>query len=99
MYYSCEKTTTYNNIRIFCESAKPAVFFFKSSRVRINLTRIRLITAHVTLAHATLNNRETARFWKKKANYSDRLASSSRNYNIEKNIKSRIFADKANKKG
>jgi hypothetical protein len=98
MRYLYKKTATYNNIRILCDNAKPIFHLSKTPRVRINPTRIRLIIAHVTLAHATLNSKETARLKKKRASYSDRLASSSRSHNIEKNIKNRVFAGKADKK-
>jgi hypothetical protein len=66
MCYSCEKTATYNNIRVFYKNAKPAFHLSKSPRARIDFIRIRLITAHVTLAHATFNSRETAKFGGKK---------------------------------
>jgi hypothetical protein len=99
MRYSCEKITTYNNVKVFCESVKPALYLFKSPRVKINLTRIRLVIAHVTLTHAIFSNRETARLWKRRASYNDRLASSSKSHNIEKNVRNRIFAGKVNKKG
>jgi hypothetical protein len=99
MRYSCKKTATYKNVKMLCGSTKPTFHLSKTPRARIDLTRIRLIIAHATLAHATFSNRETARLGKKKANYSDRLVSSSRNYNVEKNVRSRVFAGKINKKG
>jgi hypothetical protein len=80
------------------DSIKPAFYFFKIPRARIGLTRIRLVIAHVTLAHTTFNSRGTARLKKKRASYSDRLASSLRSHSIEKNVKNRVFAGKANKK-
>jgi hypothetical protein len=80
------------------DSVKPAFYLFKTPRARIGLTRIYLITAHVTLAHATLNNRRLARLKKRRTSYSDRLASSLKNHNIEKNMRSRVFAGKADKK-
>jgi hypothetical protein len=61
MRYSCEKTTTYNNVKMFYGNVKSIFHFFKIPRVRKYLTRIRLIAAHVTLTHAILSNRETAR--------------------------------------
>jgi hypothetical protein len=84
MRYLCEKTATYNNIRILCGSAKPTFYLFKIPRVRKHLTRIYLIIAHVTLAHTTLSSKETARLKKKRASYGDRLASSLRNHNIKR---------------
>jgi hypothetical protein len=98
MRYLCEKTAIYNNVRVFCGSAKPTFYLFKIQRVRIDFTRIRLVIAHVTLAHATFSSRETARFKKKRASCNDRLASSSRNHNVEKNVKNRVFASETNKK-
>jgi uncharacterized C2H2 Zn-finger protein len=83
---------------MLCDSVKPALYFFKIPRARIGFTRIRLIIAHVTLAHATLNNRGTARLKKRKASYSDRLASSLKSYSIEENVRSKIFASEINKK-
>jgi hypothetical protein len=97
MRYSCEKTVIYKNVKILCGSAKPTLHFFKIPRARIYLTRIRLIAAHVTLTHATLNSKGTARLRKRKASYSDRLVSSSRSYSIEKNIRNKIFAGEVNK--
>jgi hypothetical protein len=99
MRYLYKKTATYKNIKMLYDSAKPTFHLSKISRARIDPTRIRLITAHATLAHTTLNNRETARLKKKRASYSDQLVSSSRSHSIEKNIKNRVFADKTNKKG
>jgi hypothetical protein len=99
MRYSCEKTATYNNIKMLCGSAKPILHLFKIPRVRIDLTRIRLIAAHATLAHAIFNNRETVRLGKRRANYSDRLASNLKSHNIEESVRSRIFANKVGKKG
>jgi hypothetical protein len=98
MRYSCKKTATYKNIKMLCGNAKPTFYFFKIPRARIDPTKIRLITAHVTLAHATLNNKGTTRLKKRKTSYNDRLASSSKSYNIEKNVRSRVFANKADKK-
>jgi hypothetical protein len=98
MRYSYKKTATYKNARVFCDNAKPILYFSKIPRAKIHFTRIRLVTAHATLAHTTLNNRRTARFKKKRASYSDRLASSSKSHNIEKNVRSRVFAGKVNKK-
>jgi hypothetical protein len=83
---------------VLCDSTKPAFYLFKILRVRIGLTRIRLVAAHVTLAYATFNNKGTARLRKRRASYSDRLASSLKNHSIEENIKSRVFAGKVNKK-
>ena len=60
--------------------------------------RICLIIAHVTLVYAIFNNKKTAKLKKRKASYSDRLVSSLRNYNVEKNVRNRVFAGKANKK-
>jgi uncharacterized C2H2 Zn-finger protein len=99
MRYLCEKTVTYKNVRVLYGSAKSIFYLFKIPRVRIYPTRIRLIVAHVTLAHATLINRGTARLKKRKASYSDRLASSSRSYNIEESMRNKIFAGKINEKG
>jgi hypothetical protein len=99
MRYLCEKTVIYKNIKMLCGNAKPIFHFFKIPRARIYPTRIRLIAAHATLAHTTFSNKETARFRKRRASYSDRLASNSRNHNIEKNIRNRVFAGEANKKG
>jgi hypothetical protein len=98
MRYSYKKTTTYNNIKVFYGNIKPIFYLSKTSRARINLTRIRLIITHATLAHATFNSKKTARLKKKKASYNDRLISSLRNYNVEKSVKNRIFAGKTNKK-
>jgi hypothetical protein len=98
MRYLYKKIVTYKNVRMFCGSAKPTFHLFKTPRVRIYLTRIRLIAAHATLTHTTLSNRGTAKLRERRASYSDRLASSSRNHNIEKSIKSKVFAGKANKK-
>jgi hypothetical protein len=84
---------------VLCGNVKPILYLFKIPRARIYPTRIRLIAAHVTLTHATFSNREMARFGKKRASYNDRLVSSSRSHSIEKNIKSRVFAGKANKEG
>jgi hypothetical protein len=99
MRYSYKKTAIYKNVKVLYGSIKPTFHFFKIPRVRIYFTRIRLIAAHATLTHATLNNKKTARLKKKRASYSDRLASSSKSHNIEKNVRNRIFAGKANKKG
>jgi hypothetical protein len=99
MRYLYEKTAIYKNIKIFCGNAKPILYFFKIPRVRIYSTRIRLVAAHVTLIHATLNNRGTARLEKRKASYSDRLTSSSRSHNVEKSMRNKIFANKINEKG
>jgi hypothetical protein len=99
MRYSCKKTAIYKNTKILCGNAKSTFYLSKTPRARIYLTRIRLVTAHATLIHATLSNRETARFKKRRANYSDRLASSSKSHNIKKSMKSRVFAGEANKKG
>jgi hypothetical protein len=98
MRYLCKKIAIYNNVRMFCESVKSAFYLFKIPRVKIDFTRIRLIIAHVTLAHAIFNNSGTARLKKRRANYSDRLTSSSRSHSIEKSIKSRVFAGKINEK-
>jgi hypothetical protein len=99
MRCSCKKTIIYKNIRMLCGNAKPTFHLFKIPRVKIYPTRIRLIAAHATLAYATLNNKRTARLKKRKASYSDRLASNSKSHSIEKNVKSRVFAGKANKEG
>jgi hypothetical protein len=96
MRYLYKKTATYKNIKMLGGSAKPTFHLFKTPRVRIDPTRIRLIATHATLIHATFSNRGTARLKKKKANYSDRLASNSRSHNIEENIKNRVFAGEAN---
>jgi hypothetical protein len=98
MRYSCKKTATYNNIKIFCGNAKSTFHLFKTPRAKKYLTRIRLIITHVTLTHTTLSNRETARLRKRKASYGDRLASSLESYNVEKSVKSKVFAGKVNKK-
>jgi hypothetical protein len=98
MRYLCEKTAIYNNIKIFCSNVKSTFYLFKILRVRKYLTRIRLIITHATLTHATFNNRKTVRLKEKRTSYGDRLASNLENYNIEKNMKSRIFASKINKK-
>jgi hypothetical protein len=97
MRYLCEKTATYNNTKILCGNAKLILYFSKIPRVKKYFTRIRLITAHVTLTHAILSNEETVRLKKKRASYGDRLASSLESHNVEKNIKSRIFASEINK--
>jgi hypothetical protein len=99
MRYSYKKTATYKNAKMLGGSTKPTLHLSKTPRAKIDSTRIRLIIAHATLAHATLNNRRTARLRKRKANYSDRLASNSRSHNIKKNVKSKVFADETNKKG
>jgi hypothetical protein len=83
---------------VLCDNIKPAFYLFKIPRARIGFTRIRLVIAHATLVHATLNNRKTARLRERKASYNDRLVSSLRNYNIEKNVRNKIFAGKINKK-
>jgi hypothetical protein len=98
MRYSYKKTAIYKNVRMLYDNTKPTLYLFKTPRVKIYSTRIRLIAAHVTLAHATLSNKETARFRKRKTNCNDRLASSSRSYNIEENMRSKVFAGKINKK-
>jgi hypothetical protein len=95
----CEKIATYNNISMLCGSIKPTFHFFKIPRVRIYLTRIRLVVAHVTLIYAILSNRGTARLWERRASCDDRLASSLRNYNVEENVRNRVFAGEVNKKG
>jgi hypothetical protein len=84
MRYLYEKTAIYNNIKMFCGSAKPTFYFFKTPRARKYSTRIRLVITHVTLAHAIFNNRETARLRKKKASYGDRLASNLRNHSVKR---------------
>jgi hypothetical protein len=61
MRYLCEKIATYKNVKVFCGSAKPILYLFKTPRVRIYPTRIYLVAAHATLAHAILNSRGTAR--------------------------------------
>jgi hypothetical protein len=99
MRYSCKKTVTYKNAKVLYDNIKPTFHLSKTPKVRIYPTRIRLVTAHATLTYATLNNKGTARLRKKRASYSDRLASSSRNHNIEENVRSRVFANKANKEG
>jgi hypothetical protein len=99
MRYLYEKTATYNNVNMFCGSVKPIFYFFKIPRAKIHFTRIRLIVAHVTLTHATLSNRGTARLWERRASCDDRLASSLRSHSIEKSVKSRVFVGKANKEG
>jgi hypothetical protein len=98
MRYSCKKTVIYKNARMLCDNIKPILHLSKIPKAKIYPTRIRLVAAHVTLTHATLNNRRTVRLKKRKASYSDRLASSSRSHNIEKNVKSKVFASKADKK-
>jgi hypothetical protein len=80
-------------------SAKPIFHLFNTPRARKHPTRIRLITAHVTLAHATLNSRGTARLREKKASCGDRLASNLGNHSIEENVKSRVFASKTDEEG
>jgi hypothetical protein len=97
MRYLYEKITTYKNARMLCGNAKPTFHLSKTPRAKIDPTKIRLIAAHATLTHATLNNKKTARLRKRKASYSDRLASSSRSHSIEKNVRNRVFAGKANK--
>jgi hypothetical protein len=99
MRYLYEKIATYNNIKVLCGNIKPIFYFSKIPRAKKYLTRIRLITAHVTLTHATLNNRKTAKFGKRKASCGDRLTSSLENYSVEKNVKSKVFVNKTNKKG
>jgi len=99
MRYLCEKTAIYKNIKVLCGNAKPIFYLSKILRVRIYFTRIRLVAAHATLAHATFNSKGTAKFRKRRASYNDRLVSNSRNHNIEKNVKSRVFAGKVNEKG
>ena len=84
MRYLYKKTATYNNVRVFCGNAKFIFHFFKIPRAKKYLTRIRLIVTHVTLAHATLNNKETAKLRKRRASYSDRLISSLRNYSVKR---------------
>jgi len=98
MRYSYKKIVTYKNVKMFYGSAKLIFYFFKIPRVKIYFTRIRLIVAHVTLAHTTLSNKGTARLKKRKASYSDRLISNSRSHSIEKSVKSRVFAGEINKK-
>jgi hypothetical protein len=98
MRYSCKKTATYNNVKVFCGNIKPIFYFFKIPRAKIYFTRIRLVIAHVTLIYATFSNRGTARFWERKTSYGDRLVSSLKSHSIEKSVRSRIFAGKANKK-
>ena len=98
MRYLYEKTAIYKNVRVLCGSVKSTFYLFKIPRVRIYFTRIRLVTAHVTLTYATFSNRRTARLRKKRASYNDRLALSSRSYSVEKSMKNRIFAGKINKK-
>jgi hypothetical protein len=71
MRYLCEKTVIYKNVKMPCGNVKLILYLFKTPRVRIYFTRIRLIVAHVTLAHATLNNKKTARFRERRASYSD----------------------------
>jgi hypothetical protein len=98
MRYLCKKTAIYKNVKMLCGNAKPILYLFKTPRARIYLTRIRLIAAYVTLAHTIFSSRGTVRLKKRRASYSDRLASSSRSHNVEKNMKSRVFADKINEK-
>jgi hypothetical protein len=98
MRYLYEKTATYNNVKMLYGNIKSILHLSKTPRVRINPTRIRLVAAHVTLIHATLSSRKTAKLRKRRANYSDRLISSSKNHNIEKSIRSKVFAGKINKK-
>jgi hypothetical protein len=98
MRYLYKKTAIYKNIRVLYGNIKPTLHLSKIPRARIDLTRIRLITAHATLTHATFNNKKTAKLGKKRASYNDRLISSSKNHNIEKNIRSRVFAGEVNKK-
>jgi hypothetical protein len=98
MRYSCEKTATYNNIKILCGNAKLIFHFSKTPRARIYPTRIRLIAAHATLVHATFNNKRTAKLKERRANYNDRLISSLKSYNVEKSVRNRIFAGKVNEK-
>jgi hypothetical protein len=98
MRYLCEKTATYNNVKMLYGNIKPIFYFSKIPRVRIGFTRIRLITAHVTLAYTTFNNRGTARLWERRTSCGDRLISSLRSYNIEKSVRSRVFANEINKK-
>jgi hypothetical protein len=71
MRYLYKKIATYNNAKVFYGNVKPILNFFKIPRIKIGLTRIRLIIAHVTLAHATFNNRKTIRLGERKASYSD----------------------------
>jgi hypothetical protein len=97
MRYSYKKTTIYKNAKMLCDNVKPTFHLFKIPRAKIYLTRIRLIAAHATLAHATFNSKGTARLKKRKANCSDRLASSSKSHNVEKSIRNRVFAGKADK--
>jgi hypothetical protein len=99
MRYSYKKTMTYNNIRMLCGNIKSILYLFKIPKVKKYLTRIRLIAAHVTLTHAIFNNKETARLEKRRASCGDRLTSSLKNHNIEESMRSRVFANKANKKG
>jgi hypothetical protein len=84
MRYSCEKTAIYNNVKVFCGNAKFTLYLFKIPRARKYLTRIRLVIAHVTLAHATFSNKKTARLKERKASCDDRLTSSLKSYNIKR---------------
>jgi hypothetical protein len=84
MRYSCKKTATYNNVKMFYDNAKSTFYFSKTPRVRKYLTRIRLIITDATLIHATLSNRGTARLWKRKASYDDRLISNLRSHSIKR---------------
>jgi hypothetical protein len=98
MRYSCKKTVIYKNIKVFYGNVKPTFYLSKTPRVRIYPTRIRLVAAHVTLAHTTFNSKRTARLRERKTSYNDRLTSSSRSHSIEKSVKNRVFAGKINKK-
>jgi hypothetical protein len=99
MRYLYKKIVIYKNVKVLYGNVKPTFHFSKIPRVRIYLTRIRLVAAHVTLTHTTFSNKRTARLRERKANYSNRLASSSRNHSIEKSIKNKIFAGETDKKG
>jgi hypothetical protein len=84
MRYSCKKTATYNNAKIFYGNAKSTLHLSKTPRAKKYPTRIRLITTHVTLAHATLNSEKTARLRKRKASCGDRLTSSLKSHNVKR---------------
>jgi hypothetical protein len=99
MRCSCEKTATYNNASMLCGSAKPTLHLSKTPRARIHPTRIRLVAAHATLAHATLSSRGTARLWERRASCDDRLASSLRSHSVEESVRSRVFAGEADEEG
>jgi hypothetical protein len=61
MRYSYKKTATYNNAKVLYGNTKPILYLSKTPRAKIYPARIRLVTAHATLTHATLNNKRTAR--------------------------------------